>query len=59
VPRKNQADFKTLEIPENSKYTFMTVEEIKNHVSPDNYMEYMMTVNGKVIKYIGNIHDLN
>jgi hypothetical protein len=59
VPRKNQADFKTLEIPENSKYTFMTVEEIKNHVSPDNYMEYIMTVNGKEIKYIGNIHDHN
>jgi len=58
-PRKNPANFKTLEIPENSKFSYMTIDEIKNHVNPNSYMEYLMTVNGKVIKYTGDNHNLN
>jgi len=36
----------------------MTTEEIKNYFSPKN-IGYMLTVNGKVINYIGDIHKLN
>ena len=58
-PRKNPADFKTFKISESLKYTFKTMEEIKKYENPEKYSEYMMTVNGKVIKYKGDYHQLN
>jgi hypothetical protein len=36
----------------------MTIEEIKNHDNQNNCMEYMMTVNGKVIKCTGDMNDI-